>query len=205
MRSHGFVYILISNREKVYIGSTINPISRLLDHCRERGSKFDTISLAYIGSEYWAREVERLMIFNFRPVMNISCTTRCYISDMETTLKCLNNANFVEFTRLHFEADCSIVFNAFTEPQREKEISLALPKSRFEYAADSRELEQFIQSRERVCAEMVFKEALGFEGKPSWEQSRQICSFLIAHGFHRRGVGRFKKYGLQKQFVKQEA
>lgn len=203
MRSHGFVYILISNREKVYIGSTINPISRLSDHCRERGSKFDTISLAYIGSEYWAREVERLMIFNFRPVMNTSSLTRCHISDIETTLKFLNNANFVEFTRLHFERDCSIVFNAFTEPQRMKEIRLALPKLR--EMTFSEKLEQFIKSRERVCVKMVFAEALGFEGNPSLAQSRKIGAFLVAHGFHRSSVGRFEKYGSQKQFVKQEA
>lgn len=207
MKRNGFVYALMRNGEAVYVGSTVNPISRLNDHSRERGSTFDTIALAYIGSEKQAKEVERLMIFTLKPVQNISCK-RWYFSDcLGQALDSLEHAQFVTFTQGEFESDCSVVFDTFTLAQRKKLAELAIQRRRESErrAINHEKLERFCENKKRVCVKMVFKEALCCEGEPTIEQAREIGAFLVEHGFLRKNSGCFGQYGKQKQFIKQEA
>lgn len=112
---HGFVYGLICEDcdQIVYVGSTVNPISRLSNHCK--ALNFDGIILAYVGDEHMAREVEKLMIASIKPPWNKAYTKHCPIEDIESAYKTLKGARFISFTAQEFERDHSICFDAFME------------------------------------------------------------------------------------------
>ena len=63
------VYGLYKEDTLVYIGSTVNPTSRKKDH--ERDKDFDVFRILYRGSESDMRQLEREIITEEKPVLNI--------------------------------------------------------------------------------------------------------------------------------------